>query len=175
MGDKIILFTFRLVHFSRSVVSDSLRPQGLKNTRLPCPSPTPGACSNSCPSSRWCHPAISSSVVPFSCCPQSFPASGSFPVSQFFTSGGQSIGASVSASVLPINIQGWFPLGLTGLISLLLLFVYVLSHMHSVRVSLYPFQICVKDIFRKWKSLSHGNACLQYFPAELVNRNVSKL
>ena len=124
--------------------------------------------------SQRCHPVISSSVTPFSSWLQSFPASGS-QMSQFFTSGGQSIGASVSASVLPINIQGWFPLGLTGLISLLLLFVYVLSHMHSVRVSLYPFQICVKDIFRKWKSLSHGNACLQYFPAELVNRNVSKL
>ena len=83
----------------------------------PCPSPTPGAYSNSCPSSRWCHPTISSSVVPFSSCPQSFPASGSFQVSQFFASGGQSIGVSVSASVLPMNIQGWFPLGLTGLIS----------------------------------------------------------
>ena len=168
------ILSFVSVHFSRSVVSDSLWPHGMRHARPPCPSLTPGACSNSCPSSRWCHPTILSSVVPFSSCLQSFPASGS-QMSQFFTSGGQSIGASVSASVLPINIQGWFPLGLTGLISLLLLFVYVLSHMHSVRVSLYPFQICVKDIFRKWKSLSHGNACLQYFPAELVNRNVSKL
>ena len=81
-------------------------------------SPTPRACSNSSPLSQWCHPTISSSVVPFSSCPQSFPASGSFPISQFFTSGGQSIGVSASASVLPMNIQDWFPLGLTGLISL---------------------------------------------------------
>ena len=163
-----------LLFFSRSVVFDSLWPHELQHASLPCPSPSPGVCSNLCSLSRWCYRTISSSVVSFSSCLQSFAASGS-QVSQFFSAGGQSIGASVSASVLPINIQGWFPLGLTGLISLLLLFVYVLSHMHNVRVSLYPFQICVKDIFRKWKSLSHGNACLQYFPAELVNRNVSKL
>ena len=94
-------------------------PHGLQHARLPCPSPAPRACSNSCPSSRWCHPIISSSVVPFSSCLQSFPASGSFPVSQFFASGGQSIRASASASVLPMNIQDWFPLGLTGLIFLL--------------------------------------------------------
>ena len=86
--------------------------------RLPCPSPTPGACSNSCPLSRRCHPTISSSVMPFSSCLQSFPASGSFQMSQFFTSGGLSIGASASVSVLPMNILEWFPLGLTGLISL---------------------------------------------------------
>ena len=93
-------------------------PHGLQHARLPCPSPTPRACSNSCPSSQWCHPAISSSVVPFFSCLQSFPASGSFPVNQFFASGGQSIGASASTSVLPMNIQHWFPLGMTGLISL---------------------------------------------------------
>ena len=87
--------------------------------RLPDTSPSLGACSNSCTSSRWCHPTISSSVVPFSSCLQSFPASGSFPMNQFFASGGQSIGVSASASVLPVNIQDWFPLGLTGLISLL--------------------------------------------------------
>ena len=86
--------------------------------RLPCPSPTPRACSNSCPSSQWCHPTISSSVIPFSSCLQSFPASGSFPMSRLFASGGQSIGVSASASVLPMNIQDWFPLGLTGWISL---------------------------------------------------------
>ena len=91
---------------------------GLPHTRLPCPSPTPRACSNSCPSSRWCHPTISSSVVPFSTCLQSFPGSGSFPMSQFFASGGQSIGVSASASVLPMHIQDWFPLGLTSWISL---------------------------------------------------------
>ena len=99
--------------FSHSVVSKSLWPHGLQHTRPPCPSPSPRACSNSCPVSRWCHPTISSSVIPFSC-RQSFPTSGSFPMSQLFTSGGQSIGASASASVLPMNIQGWSPLGLTG-------------------------------------------------------------
>ena len=106
------------VHFSHSVMSDSLQSHGLQHTRPPCPSPTPESCSNSCPSSRWYHPTISSSVVHFSSRLQSFPASGSFPMSQFFTSGGQSIGVSASASVLPMNIQDWFPLGLTSLISL---------------------------------------------------------
>ena len=96
-------------------MSNSLQPHRLQHTRLPSPSPTPGAYLNSCPWSRWCHPAISYSVVPFSC-PQSFPASGSFPMSQFFASSGQRIGAS--ASVLAMTIQDWFPLGLTGLISL---------------------------------------------------------
>ena len=109
---------FGTVLFSQSVVSDSLWPQGLQYARLPCPSPTPGASSNSCPSSQWCHPTISSSVVPFSSCLQSFPASGSFPMSQFFASGGQSIGVSASASALPVNIQDWFPSGWTGWISL---------------------------------------------------------
>ena len=102
------------VLFSCSVVSDSLWPRGLQHARLPGPSPTPGACSNSCPSSRWCHPTISSSVVPFSSCFQSFPVFSN----QFFISGGQSIGVSASSSVLPMNIQDWFPLGWTGLISL---------------------------------------------------------
>ena len=106
------------VRFSRSVVSSSLQPHGLQHTRLPCPSPTPGAYSNSRPLSWWCHPTISSSVEPFSSCLQSFPASGSFQMSQFFTSGGQRIGVSASASVLPMKIQDWFLLGLTGLISL---------------------------------------------------------
>ena len=104
------------VQFSRSVVSDYLWPHGLQHVRLPCPSPTLGACSNSCLLSRWYHPIISSSVVPFFSCPQSFPVSGCFPTSQFFASGGQSIGASASA--LPMNIQDWFPLGWTGWISL---------------------------------------------------------
>ena len=106
------------VQFSHSVMSDSLQPHGLQHTRLPCPAPTPGVYSNSCPLSRWCHPTISSSAVPFSSHLQSFPASGSFPMSQFFTSGGQSIGVSASPSVLPMNIQDWFPLGWTGWISL---------------------------------------------------------
>ena len=108
-----------LLLFSCSVVSDSLRPHEQQHARLPCPSLSPGDCSNSCPLSWWCHPTISSSVLPFSSCPQSFPASGSFLMGQLFTSGGQSIGASASALVLPVNIQGWFPLGLIGLISLL--------------------------------------------------------
>ena len=99
------------VQFSRSVMSDSLQPHGLKHSRLPCPSPTLGPYLNSCPSRRWCHPTISSSVLPFSSHLQFFPASGPFPVSQFFASGGQSIGVSASASVLPMNIQDWFPLG----------------------------------------------------------------
>ena len=110
-------FLFSSVQFSCSVVSNSLWPHGLQHARLPCPSTTPGACSNLCPLSQWCHPTISSSVVPFSSCLQSFSASRSFPMSQFFASGGQSIGVSASASVLPMNIQDWFPLGLTSLIS----------------------------------------------------------
>ena len=96
-----------------------MQPHGLQHARLPCPSLSPWFCSNSCPSSWWCHPTISSSVIPFSFCLQSFPALESFLMSQFFTSGGQRIGASASSSVLPMNIQDWFPLGLTGLISLL--------------------------------------------------------
>ena len=103
---------------SHSVMSDSLRPHGLLHTRLPCPSPTSRACSNSCPSSQWFHLTISSFVIPFSSCLHSFPASGSLPMSQFFGSGGQSIGVSASPSVLPMNIQDWFPLGWTGWISL---------------------------------------------------------
>ena len=124
-----------IYQFSHSVMFDSLWLHGLQDTRLPCPSPTPRACSNSCPLSQWCHPTIhipalfrfhwminianvSSSVVPFSSCLQSFPASGSFLRSQFFTSGDQSIDASAAASDLPMNIQDWYTLGLTGLIAL---------------------------------------------------------
>ena len=106
------------VQFSSLVLSDSLLPCGLQHTGPPCPSLTPGAYSNSCPLSQWCHPVILSSVIPFSSCLQSFPASGSFQMSQFSASGDQSIGVSASASALPINIQGWFSLGLTDLISL---------------------------------------------------------
>ena len=108
------LFLSSSVQFSHSVMSHSLQPHGLQHARLPCSSPTPGACSDSCPSSWWCHPTISSSVTPFWV--QSSPASGSFQMSQFFASGGQSIG--VSASGLPMNIQDWFSLGWTGWISL---------------------------------------------------------
>ena len=102
----------------KSVMSNSLRAHRLQHARLPCPSLSPRVCSNSCPLSQWCHPTISLSVSPFSSCPQSFPASQSFPMCQFFTSSGQSIEASASASVLPMNIQDWFPLELTGFISL---------------------------------------------------------
>ena len=114
-----VYFSLRLhIQFSCSVVSNSLWPHVLQHSRPPCPSPSPRACSNSSPLSRWCHPTISSSVVPFSSCLQSFPASGSFLRNQFFASGGQDIGAYASASVLPMNIQVWFPLGLSGLILL---------------------------------------------------------
>ena len=105
------------VQFSRTVMSDSLWPHEPQHTRPPCPSPTSGVYPNPCPLSWWCHPTISSSVIPFSC-PQSFPASGSFPMSQLLASGGQSIGVSASASVLPMNTQDWSPLGWTGCISL---------------------------------------------------------
>ena len=111
MAPWIILFSLSFSQFSHSVVSNSLQSHELQHTMLPCSSPTPRACSNSCPSSRWHHPTISSSVVPFSSCLQSFPTSGSFQMSQFFASGGQTIGISDSASVLPMNIQDWFPLG----------------------------------------------------------------
>ena len=112
------LYIARYTQFSSVTQSClTLRPHGLQHARLPCPSATPGAYSNSCPLSQWCHPTISSSVVHFSCL-QSLPASGSFPMSQFFTLGGQSIGVSASASVLPMNIQDWFPLGWTDWISL---------------------------------------------------------
>ena len=110
-------FCYHSVQFSGSVVSQSLRFYEPQHTRPPCPSPTPEAYSN-CPSSQWCHPTVSSSVVPLSSCLQAFPVLGSFPMSQFFTLGGQSIGVSASASVLPVNIQDWFPLGWTGWISL---------------------------------------------------------
>ena len=112
------LSRFSSVQFSCSVVSDSLQPHGLQHTRPPCPTPTPGVYSNSCPLSQWCHPTVSSSAVPFSSCLQSFPASGSFPMSQLFTWGGQSTGVAASTSVLPMNVQDWSPLGWTGWISL---------------------------------------------------------
>ena len=118
MESYCIQFSSVAKSWTQLSVSNSLRPQGLHHTSLPCPSPTPGACSNSCPLSQWCHSTISSSVIPVSSHIQSFPASGPFPMSQFFTSGGQSIEASASASILPMNIQDWFPLELIGLISL---------------------------------------------------------
>ena len=120
--DKWTLYThglpFTLLLFGRKIVSNSLQPQGLQHARLPCPSLSPGVCSDLGPLSQWCHPTISSSVTLFASCLQSFPESGSILMSQLFASGGQSIGASASVSVLPMNIQGWFPLGLTGWIYL---------------------------------------------------------
>ena len=107
------------VQFSPSVMSDSLLPHELQHARPPCPSPTSGIYSNPCPSTRWCHPAISSSVVPLSSCPQSLQASGSFPMTQLFPWGGQTTGVSASASVLPMNTQDWSSLGWTGWVSLL--------------------------------------------------------
>ena len=114
----MLIIRFSSVQFSRSVVSDSLRPHESQHDRPPCPSPTPRVHPNSCASSRWCHPAISSSVIPFSSCPQSLPASESFPMSQLFPWGGHSIGVSSSTSVLPMDTQDWSPLGWTGWISL---------------------------------------------------------
>ena len=115
----LLLSIFQIFQFILVVQSCStLQPHGLQHARLPCPSPAPGVCSNSCPSSQWCHPTISSSVVPLSSCLQSFPASGSLPMSQFFASGGQSIGVSASALILSLNIHNWSPLGWTSWISL---------------------------------------------------------
>ena len=117
-GTQADLVTATMLLSSRPVVSDSLRPHGLQHARPPCSSPTPRVYSNSCPLSRWCHPAISSSVIPFFSCPQSLPASGSFPMSQLFASGSQNIGVSFSTSVFPMNTQDWYPLGWTSWISL---------------------------------------------------------
>ena len=115
---RLVSLSSLFVQFSHSVLSDSLQPHGMQHARLPYLSPTPRSCSSSRLSSWWCHPSISSSVFPFSSCLQSFLTSGSFPLNQFFQSGGQIIGPSASALVLPVNIQDWFPLGWTGLISL---------------------------------------------------------
>ena len=128
--------TISSVQFSCSVVSSSLWPHGLQHARLPCPSPSPRVCSNSCPLRWWCHPPILSSVIPFSSCLQFFSASRSFLMSQLFTSGSQSIGASASASVLPMNIRGWFPLGLTDLISLQSKGLKSLLQHHSSKASI---------------------------------------
>ena len=126
------------VQLSCSVMFEFLQPHGLKPSRLSCPSPTPGACTSSCPLSQWCHPTISYIVIPFSSFLQSFPASGSFLMSQLFTSSGQSIGTSVWASVLPVNIHNWFPLGLTFLISLQSKGLSRVLQHHSSKVSLLP-------------------------------------
>ena len=129
-------------------MSNSLQPHGLQHSKLPCPSLSPGVCSNSCPLSQWCHPTISCSVVPFSFGLLSFPASGSFPMSWLFALGGQSIRTSVSASVLPMNIQDWFPLGLTCLISLLSKKRSSLTHilLGNIYSLLYLFQVYVTNL-----------------------------
>ena len=130
-------FSCLLLLFGHSVLSTSLWHHGRQHARPLCPSPSPGACSNSCPLSQWCHPTISSSTIPFSSCLQLIPASGSFQMSQLITTGGLSIGASASASVLPTNIQDWFLLGLSGLISFLSKgpFKSLLQH-HSLKASI---------------------------------------
>ena len=140
--------------FSHSVVSDSLKPHEPQHARPPCPSPPPRACSNSCPLSRWCH---STSVVPFSFCPQSLPASGSFPMSQLFTSGGQSIRVSASTSVLPMNTQDWSPLGCTGLISVQRTLKSLLQH-HGLKASILQgsafFRVQLTYLYAIWKNHS---------------------
>ena len=148
-----------LLLFSRSVMSDSSRPHELQHARPLCPSPTPRACSNSCPWSQWCHPTISSSVVPFSSCLQSFPASGSFPMSQLFTSGGQSTGVSASTSVLPMNIQDWFPLGWTNWIFLLSkwlsrVFSNTTVQKHQFSALSLPYGSVLTSIHDYWKNHS---------------------
>ena len=147
------------VQFSCSIVSDSLRHHESQHARPPCPSPISGVHSNSCPSSRWCHPAISSSVIPFSSCPQSFPASEYFPVSQLFASGGQSIGVSASTSVLPMNTQDWTPLGWTSWNSLQskgLSRVFsntTVQKQHSSALS-FPYSPTLTSIHDHWKNHS---------------------
>ena len=146
---------FSSVQFSHSVVSDSLQSHGLQHTRPPCPSPTPGDYTNSRPLSPWCHPTISSSVVSISSHLQSFPASESFLMSWLFTSGGQTIGASVSATILPMNIQGWFPLGLTSLNSLLSKrLLRVCSSIISSSVLSLLYGPTVISVYDYWKSYS---------------------
>ena len=151
------LFPWLWMHqFSRSVMSHSLGPHESQHTRPPCPSPTPGIYSNSCLSSRWCHPAILASLIPFSSCPQSLPASWSFPMSQLFTWGGQSIRVSASASVLPMNTQDWSPLGWTGWISLQSKFITLLNlYVFSSPEILQPFKVSMESSLSMYNWLSH--------------------
>ena len=147
------------VQFSSSYASNSLQPHRLQHTRPPFLSPTPKACSNSCPSSQWCHSTISSSVVPFSSCLPSFPASGSFPMSLFFPWGGQRIGASASASVLPVNIQDWFPLELTGLT------YWVITKINNWELILLPLTILFTSVLSLclvyyFEALNFWNKCI---------------
>ena len=145
-------------------MSDTLGPHGLRRARPPCPSTTPGAYSDWCPLSQWCHPTISPSVVPFSSCLQPFPASRSFQMSQFFTSGGQSIGASISASVLPMNTQDWFVLGFTGLISIQAKGLFESSPTPQFkRIHFLMFSLrcgpTLNSVYNYWKN--HTDLCLQ--------------
>ena len=164
------------VQVSCSIISNSLRPHELQHTRISCPSPTLRACSNSCPSSCWCHPTISSSVIPFSSCLQSFPASGSFPMNLLFESCGQSIGSSASASVLPMNIQDWFPLGLTGLMSLLSkglsrVFSSTTIWMHQLFGGQFSFYFFLTVSMKRQKNRSIRNhlfSCLGWFGIEFA-------
>ena len=162
-------------------MSNSLWPYGLQHARLPCPLPYPRVCSNSCPLSQWCHPTISSSAIPFSSCLQSFPASGSFPMSQFITAGVQSIGASVSALVLSMNIQDWFPLGLTSLISLQSKRLSSLLQHHSSKALIlqcsaffivplsYPYMTTGKTIaLTRWTFIGKVISLLFNMPSRLV-------
>ena len=141
------------IQFSCSVVSETLQPHESQHARPPCPSPTPRVYSNSCPLNWWCHPAISSSVVPFCSCPQSLPASGSFPMSQFFSSGGQSTGVSASTSVLPMNTQDWSPLGWTGWIplqskGLSRVYLYICANSVIFWVDVTEYRLCVAQLYQ---------------------------
>ena len=154
------------VQFSCSVVSDSLRPHGWQHARLPCPSPPPRIHPNSCPLSLWCHPTISSSVIPFSSCLQSFPASWSFPMSQLFASGGQSTGVSASTSALPMNTQDWSPLGWTGWISLqfkTLSRVFSNTTVQKLQFFGFLYSLTLTSIHDHWKnhSLDYTDLCWQ--------------
>ena len=166
----VIVVRFSSVQFSSSVVFDSLWLHGLQHARPPCSSPTPGVYSNSCPSNRWCHPIISSSVIPFSSHLQFFPASESFPMSQFFTSGSQNIGVSASTSVLPINIQDWSPLGWTGQISLCYCgrhklvwppgLVWQVTMSEVMKIQQNPLDLCL----RTWLTLSQPQNLIPLSP-----------
>ena len=153
---NVLLHNIDSVQFSHSAVSNSLWPHGLQHARPPCPSPIPWVYSNSSPLSQWCHPTISSSVVPFSSCPQFFPASGSFQMSQYFASGGQSIGVSASTSVLPMNTQNWSPLGWTGWISLQSMGLSIVSN--TTKASILQcsafFMVQLTSIHDHWKNHS---------------------
>ena len=171
------LSLYLLLLFSFSVMADSLQPHGLQHTRLPCPSQSPWVFSDSCPLSQWCHPTILSSFVPFSSCLQPFPASGFFPVSQLFAPGGQSIGASASASVLPMNIQGWFPLGLTVLVSLLskgLLRDFFSTTVQGISFSVLSLPYGPHPYTTTWKNHSF-DFCQQTFVGKVISLHFNML